>query len=978
METPDYTQKHFTKVVETLKDLPVAPKVPDILQSVKNKNVTIITAETGSGKTLLANAALADESDHPVWVLVPRRFLAINAAETIAKISGKELGKEVGYAIGQKSTGRSNFDKNKSKLIFATYGYALSSGLLDDPKTKTIVCDEVHEKGIDISLARAIIHRRLKAEKESGKPESQRLNLVEMSATINAENQANYWNDIAQTKLIEAPGKSCDCKYSHITPEQKPFLETIRDVLLEVDATEYKKAPPEHQQKGVAVFVEGVGKAEVVAKQLRKLFEESHINNVEVATIYSDMDDIQRKEALAAPKDGKLKVLVGTNVIESGMNIPWLRAGVSNGLSKIPSYNYHDGSEALDTEELPEWRITQQEGRVKRLDDGIFILHSNVAKEDRPKENTPDISRISLSNLAMYAANYNIDPTTLKFDATVSARAKTDSDPQADPELSPEEEAFNQQEKIKYKLKESKKLLMQLNLMKDDWSLTQQGQFVMTMPLGAEAGAIMVAAKERFPTYIDDAVELSAVVEVMSHKGNITPQIKPDKTLDEMAEEEEHPKPRRKPKGSKGTDTDAKKDGGLRADMRIGHGEDNNSDVLDALKAYRKTGAKYDKDMDEWCRIQGIDRTKYDELAKQGYEPSEEDCQFKGGMTLKTFTETQEMERTILDKHCAERNLSLMRFKEIRGIVADMHRRLEKEGAVGKQVSDPAADDLLIQMMMHGSVSRIFRQFVDGDSKRYFDLMRNKGRYKEGKFTTTAGTDEKYAVASLRDYTTLNSDESMVVATNLTRVTPEALLEFLASRPELLQGAKISSNGDKQKLEGNYLGGGEVSLRIPKRPSRAVDAYLSAVGAKSKKTKSKPAGVANSAVVDDTPDLGRSPIEAIPDRELTNYAKVVRAIERAMNEWFETYRVEPEQYAELAKLGREPSAEEYRDLGGGMLPMDFKFLKEMEVKVIASSCADRNMSVRRFNEIAADLATNTDGPDADDMMEGKKPARGRR
>ena len=61
-----------------------------------------------------------------------------------------------------------------------------------------------------------------------------------------------------------------------------------------------------------------------------------------------------------------------------------------------------------------------------------------------------------------------------------------------------------------------------------------------------------------------------------------------------------------------------------------------------------------------------------------------------------------------------------------------------------------------------------------------------------------------------------------------------------------------------------------------------------------------------------------------------------------------------------------------------MLPMDFKFLKEMEVKVIASSCADRNMSVRRFNEIAADLATNTDGPDADDMMEGKKPARGRR
>ena len=140
-------EKHFTQAIKTLTDegLPVAEIVADILKSVAEKKVTIVTAKTGSGKTLLANAALADSCDHPVWVLVPRRFLAINAAESVAKLSGKVLGQEVGYAIGQKSTGRSNFSPTKSKLIFATYGYALSSGLLDDPKTKTIVCDEVHE-----------------------------------------------------------------------------------------------------------------------------------------------------------------------------------------------------------------------------------------------------------------------------------------------------------------------------------------------------------------------------------------------------------------------------------------------------------------------------------------------------------------------------------------------------------------------------------------------------------------------------------------------------------------------------------------------------------------------------------------------------------------------------------------------------------------------------------------------------------------
>src|SRR5438046_186648 len=111
-------KKYFTQAVEALKGLPVASIVPDILKSVADNKVTIVTAETGSGKTLLANAALADASDHPVWVLVPRRFLAINAAEAIAKLSGTTVGKEVGYAIGEKGSDRSKYSPG-TKLIFA-------------------------------------------------------------------------------------------------------------------------------------------------------------------------------------------------------------------------------------------------------------------------------------------------------------------------------------------------------------------------------------------------------------------------------------------------------------------------------------------------------------------------------------------------------------------------------------------------------------------------------------------------------------------------------------------------------------------------------------------------------------------------------------------------------------------------------------------------------------------------------------------
>lgn len=178
---------------DKLKDLPVNEISDAVMDSVDN-NVTIISSPTGSGKTLTIPAKLADKipDNERVVVLVPRKFLAINAAETVSELSGGTLGEEVGYAVGTQGGDEPLFSKN-SKIIFATYGYAISSGMIF--YEKNIVLDEVHEASMDMSIAKALLHYR--------KKQGDALRLIEMSAINGWTTDGNFLRKKPVCKLTK-------------------------------------------------------------------------------------------------------------------------------------------------------------------------------------------------------------------------------------------------------------------------------------------------------------------------------------------------------------------------------------------------------------------------------------------------------------------------------------------------------------------------------------------------------------------------------------------------------------------------------------------------------------------------------------------------------------------------------------------------------------------------------------------------------
>ncbi len=507
---------HFHPLHDKLKNLPVATLVASVVRDVATSAVTVVAASTGSGKSMMLPTALADAYPHQIVVCVPRRFLALDAAYNVAELSETEIGGAVGYALGQMD-GESSRRSPDTRVLYCTYGYAIRSGLI--MRAETIVLDEVHEADEYISLTRALLHKR--------KQKNPELRILEMSATVDAQAQAGYWRDIAPTAIhtVEAPRPACDVLH------ESPMLANHKDRSAEDIIIELLS----QNRKGIALFRPGVREVENSVTTLKKLLSDKNIRDVEVVAIHGGTPSDERRIARRAPRLGR-KIIVGTNVIESGVNLRWLDAGVSDGYRKIPYHRDDTGADALVKEDQPQAGLLQQIGRINRdpaatgFERGLFILHAKKPFDMRVTQNTPAIQREGLNIIAFLAASLGADPTTLKWDIASKPG----------------------QAALPARLAQSKQELMRLQLIEGDWSLTKDGLFIKHLPVSPEMGALITAAKHQ-----DD----------QRLRAKQPPRVMRDITLI-AALLESH---------------------GLRHDTRKGHGADQHhtSDLLDGMNAFR-------------------------------------------------------------------------------------------------------------------------------------------------------------------------------------------------------------------------------------------------------------------------------------------------------------------------------------------------------------------------------------------------------
>jgi HrpA-like RNA helicase len=204
-EAPDYT---LEEIAGQRASLPAYRERRNIVRTVVQHPTTVISGETGCGKTTQVPQYLLDYCDQhsiPCNIICtqPRRISAMSVAERVASERGERCGDTVGYSIRLESVCSA-----RTRLMFCTTGILLRR-MEEDPTlggVTHVVVDEVHERSEESDFILMVL-RDIQAVRPAGEP----LRVICMSATLNSGQFASYFADPASgapAPCVHIPGRT--------------------------------------------------------------------------------------------------------------------------------------------------------------------------------------------------------------------------------------------------------------------------------------------------------------------------------------------------------------------------------------------------------------------------------------------------------------------------------------------------------------------------------------------------------------------------------------------------------------------------------------------------------------------------------------------------------------------------------------------------------------------------------------------------
>ena len=368
---------------------PITPLLPEIRASLAAHPRLVLEAPPGAGKTTQVPLALLGESwlgEGKVLMLEPRRIAARAAAQFMAKQLGEEVGRTVGYRI-----------RFESKVSDATRIEVVTEGILtrliqDDPELTgigAILFDEFHERHLagDLGAALALdVQATLRPE----------LRLVVMSATLDGERIAQ-WLDAPR---LSSPGRSFPVRidYPPARAQESPEHHLVRIARLAL----------EENAGDVLAFLPGrreIARAEAV------LVQSLERDDVEVVALHGELSMAEQQAALSPAEPGMRRIVLATNVAESSVTLPGIRAVVDSGLAREPRFDPNSGFTRLETVPISQASADQRAGRAGRVAEGTAYRLWPQSRRLEPSR-TAEIAQAELSGLALELAAWGVTAQT--------------------------------------------------------------------------------------------------------------------------------------------------------------------------------------------------------------------------------------------------------------------------------------------------------------------------------------------------------------------------------------------------------------------------------------------------------------------------------------------------------------------------------------------------------------------------------------
>ncbi len=404
---------------------PIRPLLPRIVASLQTQPRLVLEAPPGAGKTTQVPLALLDApwlAGQKIVMLEPRRIAARAAAQYMAQQLGEAVGQSVGYRI-----------RFESRISAATRIEVVTEGILTrliqaDPEligVGAIIFDEFHERHLAGDLG-AVLALDVQA---ALRPE---LRLLLMSATLDGARVA-AWLDAPR---ISSPGRSFPVHIEHPPARAQESMEqqvarvarqalqeTSGDLLVflpgrrEIATVQriLERTLPSPIGRGLAG--ESSGGAQHHAPPLPSPSPAGTPSpagrgieprrDIEILPLHGELSLSEQQFALAPAEPGIRRIVLATNVAESSITLPGIRAVIDSGLAREPRFDPNSGFTRLETVRISRASADQRAGRAGRVAAGTAYRLWPQSRRLEPARSA-EINHAELSGVALELAGWGV------------------------------------------------------------------------------------------------------------------------------------------------------------------------------------------------------------------------------------------------------------------------------------------------------------------------------------------------------------------------------------------------------------------------------------------------------------------------------------------------------------------------------------------------------------------------------------------